>query len=909
MKTLLPALQPNPSRLRRTQSWCSLLALSLSLASVHAQTYNWKSVAIKGGGFISGIIANPASANILYARTDVGGAYRWNSANRSWTPITDGVGRENSSWMGVETMAIDPSDANRVYLVGGQYTASWAGNASLLRSTDKGATWQSSALSFKMGGNEDGRSCGERLSVDPNKNSILFLGSCNAGLWKSTDFGVTWAQVTSFPVSSTANNVGLVFVEFIKSSGTAGNATPVIYVGVSQGGNNLYRSTNGGTSWTVVPTGAASTLMPHHAAQDGQGNMYISFCDAEGPNGVSAGAVRKLNLSTLATSNVTPPTGQGGFSGVTVDRQKPNTIMVSTMDRWWPDDEIYRSVNGGATWTAVLTTGTLDNALAPWSADRSPHWLADLEIDPFNSNRGFVVTGYGVLVCDNLTAADSGGSLTWSFRNDGLEETVPIGLVSPTSGAGLLSVLGDIGGFRHDLLDVSPALANYDTNHEGTSVSLDVAQNNPGIAVKLFSGGALGAYSTDGGLTWTEFPTQPAEAINNGPGKIVVSADGNTFLWVPKHSQAYRSTNRGTSWTKVASSPASAGTGDQFFPVADRVNPSKFCIYVPNNGVVYRSSDAGVTFSAGAALSANAQYPCAALGNEGDVWFPGDDGVWFTTDSGVTLTKLSNVQSTVALGIGKAAPGQTYPAIYIQGQIGGAWGVYRSDDQGGSWTRINDDAHRYGWIGLVAGDPRIFGRVYLGTGGRGIIYGEPALPSPWNTADIGTVGFTGATTYNSGTFTLTGAGADIWGTADEFRYVYQTASGDCDIRARVTSVQNTSSKAKAGVMIRESLNANSTYALVNLTPTSGIEFIRRTSTGGSSVSVPAVTGITAPYWVRLNRTGSTFTAYRSSDGATWTTISAQTITMGTSVTIGLVQCSHADTTLGVSTLSNVTAAP
>ncbi|MBC8094320.1 MAG: carbohydrate-binding protein [Akkermansiaceae bacterium] len=880
----------------------------LSLLPARAQSYNWKSVTIKGGGFVTGIIANPNSANVIYARTDVGGAYRWNSANNSWIPITDSVSRENSSWMGVDSMAIDPSDANRVYMVGGQYTASWAGTASFLRSTDKGATWASTGLSFKMGGNESGRSNGERIGVDPNKNSILFLASRNAGLWKSTDFGATWTQVTSFPVNTTANGVGSVFVQFVKSSGTAGNATPVIYVGVSQTGNNLYRSTNGGTSWSAVATGAASNLMPNNAAQDGQGNMYIALSDGPGPNGISAGAVRKLNLSSLATSNVTPPTGQGGFAGVTVDRQNPNTIMVSTMDRWWPNDEIYRSVNGGASWTAVLGTGTLNYSSAPWAVNRSPHWLGDIEIDPFNSNRAFFITGYGIFVCDNLTAADSGGTLAWHFRNDGLEETVPLALVSPTSGAGLISALGDIGGFRHDILSSSPPLSNFDTVHDGTTVSLDAAHNNAVIMAKLFNGGALGCYSTDGGLTWTDFPAQPAEAINNGTGKIAVSADGNTFLWQPKNSQAYRSTNRGTSWTRVASSPASTSVNDQFFPVADRVNANRFHIYVPNTGVIYRSTDAGVSFTAGAAVSAWAQYPCAALGNEGDVWFPGDDGVWFTLDSGVTVTKLANVQATVALGIGKAAPGQTYPAIYIQGQIGGVWGVYRSDNQGGSWTRINDDAHRYGWIGIVAGDPRIFGRVYLGTGGRGIIYGEPALPSPWNSTDVGAVGLTGSATHSSGTFTLTGAGADIWGTADEFRYVYQTASGDCDIRARVATLQNTHSRAKAGVMIRESLNANSTHAVVNITPGVGVEFIRRTTTGGASTST-TVAGLVAPYWVRLTRTGNTFTAYRSTNGSTWTTIGTQTMTMGSSITIGLVECTHADTVLGASTFTNVTATP
>ncbi|MBC8095774.1 MAG: hypothetical protein H7Y43_08170 [Akkermansiaceae bacterium] len=182
------------------------------------------------------------------------------------------------------------------------------------------------------------------------------------------------------------------------------------------------------------------------------------------------------------------------------------------------------------------------------------------------------------------------------------------------------------------------------------------------------------------------------------------------------------------------------------------------------------------------------------------------------------------------------------------------------------------------------------------------------LPSPWKTQDVGAVGATGSATFANGTFTLKGSGADIWGTADEFRYVYQNASGDCEIRARVTGIQNTHLRAKAGVMIRESLNANSTHATVDITPGVGVEYIRRTATGGTSTSV-GVAGIVAPHWVRIVRTGNTFAASRSTDGATWTTIGSTNITMGANVFMGLIANSHADGTVSTATLSNVTATP
>jgi hypothetical protein len=184
------------------------------------------------------------------------------------------------------------------------------------------------------------------------------------------------------------------------------------------------------------------------------------------------------------------------------------------------------------------------------------------------------------------------------------------------------------------------------------------------------------------------------------------------------------------------------------------------------------------------------------------------------------------------------------------------------------------------------------------------------LPSPWLTADIGAVAAAGSASYSGGTFTVIGSGADIWGTADEFRYVYQSASGACEMRARVTSVGNTDPWAKSGVMVRESTAAGSRFAAVYITPGNGVSFQWRSSTGGSC-SQTTVAGITAPRYVRLVRSSSNgFTAYYSSNGSTWTQIgTSQTISMATSVTMGLAVTSHNDGVLCTSTLDSITATP
>jgi predicted chitinase/regulation of enolase protein 1 (concanavalin A-like superfamily) len=181
-----------------------------------------------------------------------------------------------------------------------------------------------------------------------------------------------------------------------------------------------------------------------------------------------------------------------------------------------------------------------------------------------------------------------------------------------------------------------------------------------------------------------------------------------------------------------------------------------------------------------------------------------------------------------------------------------------------------------------------------------------SLPSGWSSRDIGSVAASGSASYSNGVYNVTGSGADIWGANDEFHFAYRQLSGDGSITARVTSLQNTNAWAKAGVMFRESLNSNSRHAATVVTPSNGIAFQRRTSTGGSSAHTGASGG--TGYWVRVERSGSTFTAKRSSDGSNFSSIGSASISMPSTVYVGLAVTSHADGTRATSTFSNVNVA-
>ena len=170
----------------------------------------------------------------------------------------------------------------------------------------------------------------------------------------------------------------------------------------------------------------------------------------------------------------------------------------------------------------------------------------------------------------------------------------------------------------------------------------------------------------------------------------------------------------------------------------------------------------------------------------------------------------------------------------------------------------------------------------------------PPLPDGWTHQEIGAVGFTGDTAFDAATGSLIvkGAGNDVWGSADAFHFAYRVMNGDGFIVARVRSLQNTSTSAKAGVMIRESLSPNAANAFMLVTQGKGTDFQRRQATGGLTVNQVGTPAAKAPYWVKLERIGDTFNAYESADGATWTLIGTDTITMATSVYVGLAAVSH-----------------
>ncbi|KAG8899715.1 hypothetical protein FRC00_001041 [Tulasnella sp. 408] len=582
-----------------------MVAVSSLLASAGT---SWKQVRVGGGqGFTKGV---------AYARTDIGGLYKLNSDD-SWTPLTDWVGTNNWHNWGVDALAVDPTDCNKIYIAVGMYTISWDPNpGSILASTDGGTTWTESKLTFKVGGNMPGRGIGERLAVDPNSPNILYFGARSGnGLWKSTNSGVTWTKVSNFPSTGTyvqdasneysADPVGLAWITFDASSSSSGQATKRIFVGVDPKANvgtaSVYVSNDAGATWSAVSGQPLTNNLPHKGViSPSQGLLYITYNNNAGPYDGTLGTVQKYNIATGVWTDITP---------------KPSDY------------------NG---------------------SDHSG--MYDVE--------GFVHNSLDTVPTTKFTGPLWGGvtSLDWAGQ-------VPTTIVR----------IGNDGG-----------------NTNGKQVAI----------------------STNSGSSWS---------IDNGAwdyavgGKAAISAQGDVVLWATSTNGTLVSRYTNT-FTVVSSLPSS---GVQI--ASDKVNNAVF--YAAAGNKFYLSKDYAVTFAATSATLGSSTATKGITVNvkaTGDVWVSTDVGLFHTVNNGTTFTQISGftVAYSVSTGASKTTGG--YPAVFVFGTYNGNPGLWRSDDQGLTWNRLDDAAHGFGSqeANYVSGDPRAWGRVYVGTNGRGIFYGD-----------------------------------------------------------------------------------------------------------------------------------------------------------------------------------------
>jgi len=705
----------------------TLFFLGFSMQT-NAETYNWNSVRIGGGGLVSSVQAHPKVQNLYFMTTDVGTPYRWNHSLQRWEGLFYSL--EPGYWGASQNIAFDPNDATGNIL----YVTTCGAKNTLMKSIDRGDTWVDCQLPLDIQSNSDQRT-GQRLVVDPQNSDVVYVTTrpnsagitSKNGTFKSASAGAigSWSK---------ANDLCGFFIAFDISSGKVSGVTKTIYLGCADG---VYRSDNGGITFSLM---VGSPININRGVIHNNGTLYVTHS-----TGVS-------KWNGIAWINITPPVA-AGYIAVDVNPNNSDQVIVGS-------DRQFVSKDGGNNWTGI--TPVKDNSEVPWySSGIGGGGLRDFCWDPFDQNMVWFTDWYDAQQTTNIWA---GSAVTWKARAVGHEETVPTGnLLCPGSGVNLLlSNVADAGGWDHKSLTEPPAIGMMSlfpwtfSGEAGNMTGVAVQETNPNFIARVgshgWSGLGFSGYSTNGGATYTYWIC-PSDARS---GRIAVAATSETMVWVTQSGPSYRSTDRGTNWTKITTLPSSIiggtnnfATGAMYPLAADKVNGNKFYVY--NGGRVYVSTDAGATFTASASVPNSYYISNLTLettpGKEGDIWMGmSTNGLHHSINSGTSFTKINAVQKADFIAVGKASPSSpTIPALYVYGTVNNiANSLSRSNDNGVTWETISSHI-KTGLTPLcMAADRNVYGRVFFGAGGNGFfmmtIAGSdiqaPTTPSGLSSSDI-----------------------------------------------------------------------------------------------------------------------------------------------------------------------------
>ena len=683
---------------------------------------------IGGGGFVSGIITGDDQ---MYARTDVGGAYRYDYETGDWVQLMDFLTEEDRGFLSIDAFCVDPNNDDTLYILAGCAYFSGARTA-IFRSKDAGETFDVIDVTdlIQVHGNGYGRQCGEAIAVDPDNPDIIYCGgdatAGSSGLIMSEDGGDTWKAVEGY------GELGL-FTETInwptwtthqvkttgdKYDGSSNGVATVmitggkVYVGTSVTGvTNMHVADVGSDDFQPLHEDFPTAQMPARINLDADGNLLITTMTGvifdRGPGNAFKYNVTTGELTDITPTDVSGNTVSAGYGGVFSDPKDSNKLVATTCAQWysqsWSEDawdreaiawgdRFFKSTDGGATWRE-FTPGNkeswggpllgeyLQDGGRPWVRDKAIHWCGTIVIDPRNPDRILVTSGNGVFASDNVW--DTCPQMY--FEADGIEEVVCLDMVS-IPGGNPVSVIGDYDGFIHTSKTEStqhmPSM-NKLTDSTASTAGVAYCPADPKVMVRLAENFAKGYYTTDGGTTWTELPNVP---LSGAKAAINQLEDGSYRIMLSDTGKVSYTDDFGATWKEASLSDS---LSSDIWLCVDAENPQ----YVYAYGYYYNqyyfyskpsatiddaryilmvSDDYGATFSTKQTIcqydECDNAYRIAYLGEGEFVIAAGWYGAYHVTDYGKTVTKLDSVSYAKTMGYGAPEKEGGVNSLYLWGQ-------------------------------------------------------------------------------------------------------------------------------------------------------------------------------------------------------------------------------------------------
>ncbi|MDE6607447.1 MAG: endoglucanase [Lachnospiraceae bacterium] len=548
--------------------------------------YQYHNLPIPGGGYVTGFLFHPKKEGVLYARTDIGGTYRFDFREKKWISLISHVTMEDLSETFPIALALDENRPNMLYIACGENKP---GKGVLAISEDYGETFRYEKIPVLIHGNLNGRGTADRLIVDAQDPLILYFASQQEGLFISTDQGKNWKKCTSLPED---------YLTFVTQAGKAllvGSAGVTTKKSDSLRGHSLYASYDKGQTFiplevpesheiegcrlngqvaqrfstdrkylyvTFASTGRRSYVLENGYSCDSgdtiDGNVVRYSMDADGhigkPENITPGSFSKVS-GIGQDSIVRGQILDYGFSGISASLEIPGMLLTTTIVKD-DGDSIFLSHDYGTSWQQILydlEEGEL-RFRAPYMRPECNgghsllHWMSDIKLNPFNPDEAWFNSGTGVFCGNHLTS----GHPVFTDWCDGIEETVHLNVYSlPEGSTKVIDILGDLGGFAFEELDkpCGNSFADENGNRYITCINADFSDVHPENIIVTPRGNWTGKtkggliFSHDCGKTFERLPMpfglseELDEALrfieqpNVNSGWVAMSPDCNNIVW------------------------------------------------------------------------------------------------------------------------------------------------------------------------------------------------------------------------------------------------------------------------------------------------------------------------------------------------------------------------------------------